>query len=94
MSLDATQRRVAARDLAHRMFQTVNKTADLNLDDLTAAVGSIDDTMDALPGTMNGTQSIKTNFVQNLPQPFKSNSTAQEKSLALMAWAMKETGVI
>ena len=29
-----------------------------------------------------------------LPEPFKSNSTAQQKALVLMLWVMKETGII
>lgn len=94
MAQTATERHEAARDLARRMFQVVGKTADLNLDDLTAAVGSIDDLMDALPGTLNGAQSVKVNFVQNLPEPFKTNSTASEKAIVLMVWSMKEVGII
>ncbi len=92
MALTAQQRREAARDLAKKVF--ANKTANLNLDDLTAAVGSIDDTMDLLPGALNAVRTVKRNFVDNLPEPFQSNSTAQEKALALTVWALKETGLI
>ena len=70
------------------------RIADINLDDLLAAVGSIDDMMDALPATLTPAQSIKVNFVQNLPEPFKSTTTADEKALALVVWALKETGLI
>lgn len=94
MSQTATERRIAARELATRMFANVGAVANMNLDDLAAAIGSIDDTMDALPGALNGAQTIKVNFVQRLPEPFKSTSTAQQKSIALMIWALKETGII
>lgn len=94
MSLTQQQRTEAARELAKKLFQEVSKTANLNLDDLAAAVGSIDDTMDALPAALTAGQTIKTNFVQRLPEPFKSNSTANEKAIALMIWAMKEVGII
>lgn len=92
MALSDADRRIAAADLAKRMFS--GTTANLNVDDLKAAVASIDDTMDALPGTLNGAQSVKTNFVQGLPEPFLSNSTNQQKAMALMVWAMKEVGLI
>jgi len=94
MTLDAGQRKTAARDLARRLFQEVQKTANLNLDDLAAAVGSVDDTMDALPTALAAAQTVKANFVQRLPEPFKSNTNAQEKAIVLMVWAMKEVGII
>jgi hypothetical protein len=94
MSLTNAERRIAARELAVRMFVNVGMVANMNLDDLTAAIGSIDDTMDALPGALNGAQTIKVNFVQRLPEPFKSRSTDQQKSIALMIWALKEIGIL
>ena len=95
MAMDTTQRRDAGRELGRKMKLGINgRIADIDLDDLLAAVGSIDDMMDALPATLNGAQSIKVNFVQNIPEPFKSTTTSQEKALALVVWAMKETGLI
>ncbi len=94
MAQTTEQRRTAARELARRMFQETGTTANLNLDDLLAAVGSIDDTMDLLPANLTAGQTVKQNIVSRLPEPFKSNSTAQQKAVALMAWVMKETGII
>lgn len=93
MAQTAQQRREAARELAAKIFPPT-VTATLNLDDLTAAVGSIDDTMDALPGALTGGQTIKQNFLSRLPEPFKSTATAQQKAVALVAWALKESGLI
>ena len=40
------------------------------------------------------TQSLRTNLIQALPEPFKSRSTAAEKALALGLWALQEAGVL
>lgn len=93
MALTTTQRREAAREWVRRIF-TADVMATLNLDDLVAAIGSIDDTMDALPATLNPLTSVKTNFLANLPQPFKGTATPQQKAIALTCWAMKEAGLI
>ena len=94
MSQTDGDRLIAARLLAEELFRKVGGTATMSLNDLKAAVGSIDDTMDALPAALTAGQTIKTNFIQRLPEPFKSASNAQQKAVALMAWAMKETGLI
>lgn len=91
MAMTTTQKLEAGRELALRMFR--NATANMNLSDLEAAIGSIDGTMDALPGTLNALQSVKVNFAQRLPEPFKSTSTTQQKAFALALWAMKEAGI-
>lgn len=93
MAQTAQQRREAARELARRLFSP-QVTAGFNLDDLMAAIGAIDDLMYALPGALNGTLTLKQNFVVALPEPFKSSSTAEQKALALAMWALKEVGAI
>lgn len=93
MTLSVSERRLAARELSIKTFGP-SITANMNWDDLTAAIGSIDDTMDALPATLTAGQTIKTNFIQRLPEPFKTTSTQQQKALTIMVWAMKETGII
>lgn len=94
MTQDSNQRKIAARELANHMWVNSGGTAIMNLDDLSSAIGSIDDTMDILPSGLNQVQTIKTNFVQRLPEPFKSQSNANQKAIALMVWAMKEVGII
>ena len=94
MSLNDAQRIDSARHLAHHIYGITDKTADLNLNDLKAAIGSIDDTMDLTPGSLNVALTVKQNFLDLLLEPFKSTATNVEKALALKLWADKETGVI
>jgi len=68
--------------------------ADLNHDDLVAAVAAIDDAMDLLPAALDPVKTVKQNLIAAIPQPFKGASTAQQKATVLMLWAMKETGII
>lgn len=93
MALSAAERRLAARELAGR-FYSGGTTANMNWDDFTAAIGAIDDTMDKLPANLTAGQTVKVNLVNSLPEPFKSNSTTAQKAMALMVWAMKESGII
>lgn len=94
MTMDAAARKAAGKELGRQVFVVTNKLASMDWDHLSAAVGSIDDTMDALPGVLNGAQTVKQNFIARLPEPFKSTSTQVEKAQALMVWAMKEVGLI
>lgn len=93
MSQTIAQRRNAARELGRRLFPA-GVTANLNLDDLTAAIGSVDDMMDLVPSGLTVTRTIKQNFIDNLPERFKSNSNAQQKALVLAVWALQEVGLI
>ena len=94
MALTDTQKNQAARNLAKKLFGG-GETANLNLDDLRAAVASLDTAMDttisAIPGAWQN-KTIKQALVDNLPEPFQSNSTAHQKALALMIWALAEVG--
>lgn len=92
MAQTPVQIRAAAVELGRRLF--ANKTADLNLDDLMAAVQSIDTLMDAGRNALPVAGTIKQGFVANLPEPFQSNSTAQEKALALVVWTLAEVGIL
>lgn len=95
MALTEPQQRDAAREWVRRAFLEANATATLNLDDIKAAVASIDETMDSLPAALTPpTLTIKQHFARRLPEPFKSGSTVQQKALALVAWALKEAGLI
>ncbi len=97
MTLTAAERKEAARELAVKLYVAVQKTAVTNIDDLIAAVGSIDDAMDTtfdnLPAAW-GTKTVKQGLIDNLPDPFKSNSSAADKAIAMSIWAMKEAGLI
>ena len=83
----------AARKLAATMFPQ-GVTANLNLDDIKAAVVSIDTAMDIVIRTIPGpwqTKPIKEALIDNLPEPFQTNSTATQKAQALNAWAVVES---
>ncbi len=94
MTQTKDQRREAGRELARGIFHKTNKSADQNLDDLLEAIGAIDDMMDALPATLNQTKTVRQNFFEVLPQPFKGNTNAKEKTMAIGAWAQRETGLV
>jgi hypothetical protein len=95
MALSDPDRLTAARELARRIFPS-DVTANLNLDDLKAAIGGIDDVFDMQPNdpALSNSLTLKQNFLALLPEPFKSTATSQQKAFALMVWAMKEVGVI
>jgi len=76
------------------MWVETGGTAVMSWDDLTAAIGSLDDTMDALPTLLNPLTTVKQNSLARLPEPFKSTATAQQKAIALTVWALKEAGII
>jgi hypothetical protein len=95
MSLTETQAREAARNLGKKMF--ANATATLDLDDLTAAVASIDTAMETVISSIPGAWSAKTikqALLDNLPEPFQTTSTGPQKAFVLWIWAAKEAGVI
>jgi len=94
MSQTAGERANAARELARRLYTSANITATMTVADFTAAIGSIDDTMDALPAALTAGSTIKQNFLARLPEPFKSTATTQQKAIALMIWAFQETGLL
>lgn len=93
MSLNASERKAAARNLALDIFGP-EITANVHWDDLTAAIAAIDDSMDALPAALNSGLTVKQNLIDRLPEPFKSTSTVDQKAAALTIWAMKTAGVI
>lgn len=96
MALTEQQKHDAARDLGNRIFVAPNKPSHSGTDDLMAAVASIDAAMDTVINTIPaawGTKTIKQALIDNLPEPFKSASTAEEKALVLALWAKAEVGL-
>lgn len=96
MALTDAERMEAARALAEEMFSKSNTMAHLNLDQLKAAITSIDTAMgtviNAIPGAW-ANKTIKQALIDNLPEPFQSASNAQQKAKVLSLWAMKEAGM-
>jgi len=96
MSLTSAQKTEAARRLALQIFPH-DVTATVNLNDLIAAIGSIDSAMDTVLGSVPAPwllKTVKQALIDNLPEPFKSNSTAAQKAAALSLWSMKEAGIV
>ena len=94
MAMSDADRRTAARHLARQMFVVAEKTANMNLDDLFAAIGAIDDFFVGLASDLTGAQTVEVNLNNALPQPFKGTATIGEKALALTSWAEKRGGLI
>lgn len=94
MALTDPQLMAGARELSRLMYVQAEQVASMTLDDLKAALASIDTSMDLVASGMNQAQTIKQNLVSRLPQPFRTASTQAEKSLALYVWSMVEVGVI
>lgn len=97
MALTPTQIRQALRQWVKTSYSDRTKVANLNTDDIRAAIESIDSGMDTIISTIPGaweTKSIKQALIDNLPEPFRSKATAEEKALVFSAWAMSEAGVI
>lgn len=90
MTQDAATRAAGARSLADTIFEETDATGHSNHDDLVAAIGALDDRMDAVLSTLTQTRTVKQTLLDALPEPFKSNSTALEKAHALISWSLNE----
>ncbi len=58
-----------------------------------AVAAAMDTVINTVPAAW-GTKTFKQALIDNLPEPFKSNSTGSEKALVLAYWAMREAGAI
>jgi len=83
MALTEAQHFEGARSWIRKFFVEPNDTATFDLDDLKAAFAAVDAWADN-----------QASFVASLPEPFKSNSTAAQKSALLAYVAIKRTGLI
>lgn len=86
------KRRSAARQIARFLFPH-GVVANLNRNDIQAAVAFIDDSFDTVINDIPVGQRVKTIkqlMTTNLPEPFKSASTAIQKAAVLQFWAVQE----
>jgi hypothetical protein len=88
MALTDDEQLRAARELGAEIYERAIKTANLGTDNLKAAVDAIDDSFDRT--TLNVGRTIKQTILDDLPEPFASNSTSLEKATALTVWALLE----
>lgn len=97
MTLNTQQKQTAANELAKKIFRELNVTAHSDGDDLIATINSLDTAMAMIINTVPAaweTKTFKAALIDNLPEPFQSNSTATQKAMALALWAMAEAGII
>lgn len=87
----------SARVLGRRIFVAPSRPSHTGTDGLMDVVEAIDDAMDMVINTIPaalGTKTIKQALIDNLPEPFRSASTAGEKAQAIIVWAEQEAGLI
>ena len=82
--LTLSERRQAARRLAHRMYGELGQSATLDLEQIVAAVAGIDDFLEANMIAINTA----------IPQPARGIMTAPQKAELLAYVALKKTGAI
>ncbi len=97
MALTIERKRLAARRFVHSVFKAdASVTASVSTDDIDAAINSLDT---ALATVINdvpaawGTKTIMRALIDNLPEPFQTESTAAQKAAVLSAWAFAEAGL-
>ena len=95
MAWTAAQKKRAAKALLNKMYGA-GKECPIHWLDGEAALGAIDAAFDAKPDlSVSGLNlTLKQYLVSQIPEPFKTESTAEEKALLLSYWALEETGVI
>lgn len=96
MAFSEAQVSKVARMLASRIYGP-NDVATLDLDDLRAAITSIDNSMATVISTIPGpfqSKTVKGAIVDALPEPFQSESTPLQKATALALWGFEEAGVL
>ena len=84
MALTADEIRQVARHWVRKAFKEPRKVANLDADQIKAGLTSIDAWVDA----------NQAGFVAALAEPFKSGTTAQEKTFGLVYVVMKRAGLI
>ena len=82
--LTRQEKKQIARPWVQKIFTDAKKVANLNFDDLALAAQAVEDWVEA----------NQTSFVAVLPEPFKANTDAQEKTLMLVHVVMKRAGLI
>lgn len=89
MALSRGDCEAGARNLAKEIFQQAGETAHTDHVGLTDAIESIDQTMNLRPNdaSLDQGKTLMANVNTLLAEPFKGNSTLEEKGCAMAAWA-------
>lgn len=96
MPLTDPERQRGARRLARLYFEepVPPATANLDLEEIIAALDFIDASMSADLSTLPPTLSMTQVLVQGFPEPFKARTTTAQKSNALATWALLRGGAL
>jgi len=82
--LTRQEKKKIASPWVQKVFVDAKKTANLNLDDLDLVTQAAEDWV----------ETNQASFVAALPEPFKTNTNAAEKTLMLVYVVMKRAGLI
>ena len=96
MALTTEQTAVVARKLGIKLYQDAGGTADGDLDDLKAAITTIDGGMDATcnqVAALYTTTKLKLALLQHI-QAQAPNLTNQQAGVALALWSLNEVGLL
>lgn len=94
MALTNQQRLDVMRRVCRAMFDEARAVANLDTIEVKAAIDALDSIFDAQASTLTQNQTVQANFVNALPEPFKSNTTAAQKTLVFTYVAMKRGGLL
>ena len=84
---------LVARKTAQFIFTFLGATADLDLDDILAAVDFLDTTFDTDMDLLASGVTIGEYIAANLPEPFNSSTSNQEKAILLAVFEMVAGGL-
>ena len=94
MALTTAQKQHAARYLAHQVFAKKELSASMHLDHMYAVIDYLDTKMNALASTLTQNVTVLTNIANGMPEPFKTQSTVENKAEALGTWALATAGAL
>jgi len=94
MPLSENERSAVVRKACQAMFDELRTVANLDTSHIRAAVDALDSMFDATASTLTQNQTVQANFVNALPEPFKSSTNAAQKTLVFTYVAMKRGGVL
>ena len=77
MPIPNEKRRLAVRRFSNQFYR--NETAELNLDDILAALDTVYDFFDLDADELSIGQTVQANILARLPQPFKEIASAEMK---------------
>jgi len=95
MAMSEADRFKAARLFARKAYGETGVVADTHLDQIKAAVDTVDDHLDAQINSIPGpTNTVEITFNNALPEPFKSVANLSQKGLLLAVVSVVRYGFV